>query len=144
MEPHLERRSGKDRRVARHYRFHNRRTGFDRRKHPLVLEVLRDSRWALVSLLVLLNVLSLLDGLFTAGELSTGLAREGNPLFRGLIWANPLFAAGFKVVVMIVVSVVLWHWRRYRVMLVLTLAALALYAAVLAYHLGSLAGIFSL
>lgn len=141
MPLQIERRSGKDRRVARHYRFHNRRTGFDRRRHPLVLEVLRDSRWALLALLWLLNVLSLLDGLFTAVELSSGLAREGNPLFRGLIWTSPLFAAGLKIGIMLAVSVVIWHWRRYRVMLVLTLTTLALYAAVLAYHLGSLTGL---
>lgn len=142
MGVRIERRSGKDRRVARHYRFHNRRTGFDRRKHPVVLEVLRDSRWALVALLVLLNLMSLLDGLLTAAELSTGIAREGNPLFLGLIGASPLLAAGFKVVVPVLVSVVLWRWRRYRVMLVLTLATLALYAMVLAYHFGSLSGLF--
>jgi hypothetical protein len=141
MAVQIERRSGKDRRVARHYRFHNRRTGFDRRKHPLPLEVLRDSNWALIGLLVLLNLLSVLDGLFTAAELSTGIAREGNPLFLGLIRASPSLAVGFKVVAMVVVTVVLWHWRTYRVMLLLTLVTLVLYAAVLAYHLGSLAGL---
>lgn len=137
----IERRSGKRRRIARHYRFHDRRTGFDRRRHNRVLEVLRDSSWALVSLLVLLNLLSMLDGLLTAAELSTGLAQEGNPLFRGLIGAHPLLAGGMKVVIMIAVSVLLWHWRRYRAMLVLALGTLGLYAMLLGYHFGSLAGL---
>ena len=141
MEAGTERRSGKDRRVARHYRFQNRRTGFDRRKHNPVFDVLRGSTWALISLLALLNVLSLLDGMFTAAELSSGIAREGNPVVRSLIGANPLLAVGFKVAIMIAVSVLLWRWRSYRVVLVLTLATLVLYAMVLAYHLGSLAGL---
>ena len=141
MPVQIERRSGKDRRVARHYRFHDRRTGFDRRKHNVVLDTLRTSRWALIYLLALLNLMSLLDGLFTAAELATGLAREGNPLFRGLIHASPLFAAVYKAVIMLVITVLLWHWRRYRVILTLTLVTLALYAMLLAYHLGSLSGL---
>lgn len=135
-----DRRVDRDRRVARQYRFHNRRTGFDRRKRSPILSTLRDSRWALIALLVLLNVLSFLDGILTALELWSGIAREGNPVFGSLIATHPLLAGGFKVAIMLAVSVLIWHWRAHRVILVVALAALALYSALLAYHLGSITG----
>jgi hypothetical protein len=135
------RRGGPDRRVIWQYRFVNRRTGFDRRKRSPILTTLRDSNWALIALLVLLNLMSLLDGVLTALELWSGVAREGNPIFGNLITAHPALAVGFKVVMMLAVTVIIWHWRAHRVMLLLALATLALYAVVLGYHFGSITGI---
>ena len=43
-------------------RYPERRTGFDRRRSYPVLEFVRDSRVALLAVLVALNVLSLADG----------------------------------------------------------------------------------
>ncbi|NTW29388.1 MAG: hypothetical protein HGA39_08520 [Coriobacteriia bacterium] len=141
MEIRPEHRSGKDRRVARHYRFFNRRSGFDRRKSDPLFAALRDSRWVLVGLLVLLNVMSLADGLLTAFSLWLGIAKEGNPVLGSILGASPLLAAWFKVAVMIVVSYGIWRGRRYRAVLVLAPITLAIYAMVLGYHLGSLNGL---
>lgn len=117
-----------------------RRTGFDRRKRDWFFCTLRKGGFGLISLLVLLNVLSLLDGMLTALELMFGIAAEGNPFYAGLIETNGFAAAGFKIVVMMVVSVVIWHWRDHKRILMLVPFALVLYAAVIAYHLGSLRG----
>jgi hypothetical protein len=140
--PLVERRRGFDRRVKRHLVFMDHRTGFDRRKRSWFFGTLRDSRWALISLLVLLNVFSLLDGVLTALELRLGIAKEGNPLFAHVIQTNGFLAAGLKVAVMLVVSAVIWRWREHRSILAIVPFALALYAAVLAYHFGSLAGFY--
>ena len=139
--PHVERRSGLDRRVKRHYVFLDHRTGFDRRKRSWFFGTLRDNSLVLIGLLVVLNVFSLIDGVLTALELTMGVAREGNPMLGNLIETNGFLAAGMKVVVMIVVSTVIWRWRGHRSILAIVPLALALYAAVLAYHFGSLAGL---
>jgi hypothetical protein len=117
------------------------RTGFNRRKRSWFFGSLRDSRWLLISLLVMLNVFSLLDGVLTAFELRLGIAREGNPVLGSIIQTNGFLAVAVKVAVMITVSVVIWHWRRHRRILAIVPFALALYAALLAYHLGSLVGL---
>ena len=139
--PLVERRSGLDRRVKRHYVFMDHRTGFDRRKRSWFFGTLRDNPSVLIGLLVVLNVFSLIDGVLTAIELTMGVAKEGNPMLGNLIETNGFLAAGMKVVVMIAVSAVIWHWRGHRRILAIVPLALALYAAVLAYHLGSLAGL---
>ena len=119
----------------------DRRTGFDRRKRDWFFCTLRRGGFGLISLLVLLNLLSLFDGMLTAVELLLGIAAEGNPIYSSIIQTNGFFAAGFKIVVMLVVSVVIWHWRDHKRILMLVPFALALYAAVIAYHLGSLRGL---
>jgi len=139
--PLVERRSGLDRRVKRHYVFMDHRTGFDRRKRRWFFGTLRDNPLVLIGLLVVLNVFSLIDGMLTALELTLGVAREGNPVLGNIIQTNGFLAAGLKVLVMIVVSAVIWRWRSHRRILAIVPLALALYAAVLAYHFGSLAGL---
>lgn len=140
MPVEFERRSGTDRRRERHFRFRNRRGGFDRRRSYPFLRILRDAPWTLFAVLVLINVFSLVDGVLTTAELSTGLAREGNPVFGHLIRVSPYFAGVFKITVMLAVSVGIWRGRHYRAILMLAPITAGLYAAVLAYHLGSLAG----
>ena len=78
MSAQFERRSGTDRRQERHFRFHNRRGGFDRRRAYPFLRTLRDAPWTLLTILILINLLSALDGMLTAVELANGLAREAN------------------------------------------------------------------
>ena len=95
----------------------------------------------LIGFLVLLNLLSILDGLLTAFELTFRIAREGNGVLGNVIAVNPFLAALLKLTLMICVSVAIWRNRRYRVMISLTLLTLAGYAALLAYHLGSLRGL---
>ncbi len=141
MSAQLERRRGIDRRQERHFRFHNRRGGFDRRRAYPFLRTLRDAPWTLFVVLALINVLSAVDGLLTTAELATGLAREGNPVFGHMIRVSPYFAGVFKVVVMLAVSVGIWRGRRYRSILMIAPITAGLYAALLAYHLGSLSGL---
>lgn len=138
MEPQVERRSGKDRRVRRRYRFHDLRSGYDRRCRYPVLGTLSNRPWALVTLLVLLNLMSMLDGVLTTGELLFGIAREGNPVLVNALMTSPLYAAFFKIAVMVLVSVGIWRGRRYQVVVALVPLGLAAYAVVLAYHFGSL------
>lgn len=140
MDGEDEQRATRDRRTDVHFKFLDRRGGFDRRKRYPILGTLRDSSWALIALLVLLNVLSIADGALTAAELLLGIAQEGNPVFGPLISASPLLAAGFKVIVMLLVSIGIWRGRRYRAILAVAPLALALYAMLLAYHVGSLSG----
>jgi hypothetical protein len=136
-----ERRSGSDRRVGRHFRFLDRRTGFRRRNPHPVVHVVRESPWVLMTLLVLLNAFSLCDAFFTMLELQVGIAHEGNPVLGAILGASPLLAVVFKTLVMIGVSIMIWRGRKYRAILALAPSALAIYAAVLAYHLGSLNGL---
>ncbi len=139
--PAVERRSAEDRRAQRRYRFLDKRTGFDRRWHYPVLGTLRDSPWLLISLLVALNVMSLADGALTAVEIMLGIATEGNPVLGGLLARNPLLAVAFKLAVIAFVSWSIWRSRHYRIVLATAIFAVAVYAAVLAYHLGSLSGL---
>jgi hypothetical protein len=139
--PQVERRRGLDRRVKRHFVFMDHRTGFDRRQRSWFFGSLRDSRWLLIALLMVLNLLSLFDGVLTAFELRLGIATEGNPVLGSIIQTNGLLAVAVKVAVMITVSVVIWHWRSHRRILAVVPFALALYAALIAYHLGSLSGL---
>ncbi len=136
----IERRSGDERRRKRVYRFIDRRSGFDRRRRYLITGTMRDHPWMLVIVLVALNLMSLLDGMLTAVELATGIASEGNPILQGLIAQHPLAAVAFKIGVVVFVSIGIWRGRHLRVMLALALIAAAAYAAVLAYHFGSLRG----
>jgi len=141
MSAQLERRNSVDRRQERRFRFQNRRGGFDRRRPYPFLRTLRDVPWTLFAILVLINVLSAADGLLTTAELASGLAREGNPVFGHIIQVSPYFAGLFKVVVMLAVSVGIWRGRHYRAILMLAPLTAGLYAALLAYHLGSLSGL---
>lgn len=137
----VERRSGLKRRTKRRYRFIDRRMGFDRRRRYRVLGTIRDHPWILVGVIVLLNVLSLIDGLFTAAELGLGIAREGNPVLLAAGQWHPLLAVAVKIGGLVVASVGFWHGRKHRFILGLSLVALAAFAAVVAFHWCTLAGL---
>lgn len=96
---------------------------------------LRDNPLALLGVLVLVNTLSALDFAFTWLQLQAGVAEEGNPVLAGMFAEAPAKAWFFKSGVMLVVSLVIWHQRKRRAMLSVALVALALYIAVLVYHL---------
>jgi hypothetical protein len=129
-----------DRRAAHQFtlRWPERRTGFDRRKAYPVLRMLRDSGALLLSVLVLLNVLSLIDLGLTTYELTLGAA-EGNPVMRMAFDAGPAAVIAVKVGVMVLVSVGIWWLRRYRRVLQLSVASVGAYAALLVYHVAGLA-----
>lgn len=137
----VERRSGVKRRRKRVYRFIDRRTGFDRRKRHLVFGTMRDRPWLLFLVLVVLNLLSFIDGAFTAVELSLGIAAEGNPVLDAAAREHPLLAVAIKIGAMLLVTLGIWHGRSRRVMLALSLFALALFGGIVAFHLGTLSGL---
>jgi hypothetical protein len=145
-DPQAPRLDGEDRRAAerrtsRRHRFIERRQGFDGRKRYPVLGTMRDHPWILVAVIVMMNVLSLVDGFFTAAELGLGIASEGNPVLRAAANHSPWLAVGIKVGAMALVSAIFWHLRRNRLVLGLSLVALGGFAALVAFHLGTLAGL---
>lgn len=95
----------------------------------------------IILVLIALNVLSLLDGAFTALELMLGIAAEGNPILDAAAQRHPLLAVAVKVGAILLVSLGVWHGRERRMILALSLMALALFAAVVAYHWGTLFGL---
>jgi hypothetical protein len=130
-----ERRSSSDRRRSRGDRFHERRTGFDRRRAYPILGGLRQDVRFLVAVLLPLNAMSLLDGLLTALELEHGIAQEFNPALASVFASNPHLAIALKVCLLLLVSVCIWRWRRYRLVLGASLVGLGVFAAVLTHHL---------
>ncbi len=127
-----------DRRTAHQFtlRWPERRTGFDRREDPM-LRLHRDSGVLLLSVLVLLNVLSLIDLGLTSYELTLGAA-EGNPVMRMAFDAGPAAAIAVKLGVMILVTGGIWWLRHYRRALQLSVASLGVYTALLVYHVAGL------
>jgi len=119
-------------------RWPERRTGFDRREAYPVLRMLRSSGALLLSVLVLLNIMSLIDLSLTSYELALGVA-EGNPVMRMAFDAGPAAVIAVKVGVMLLVSAVIWWLRRYRRILQLSVASVGAYAALLIYHVAGLA-----
>jgi len=90
---------------------------------------------------VLINLLSWLDGLLTLAEVRSGIAREGNPVLAALFDRHPMYAVALKTGLILLVSVLIWRGRRYRIILAMSLVALGAFAAIVAYHLGSLRGL---
>ncbi|MBI5230579.1 MAG: hypothetical protein HY876_00225 [Coriobacteriales bacterium] len=133
-----ERRQSSDRRQgAAKFRIPERRTGFDRRLAYPVLGVLRDNSWQLAVLLIAINILSLADWWFTMRALELG-ASEGNPVLSAMLESNPAMAAGFKLSITIAVTLGIWAWRRYRLVLATSVFGVTAYALVIVYHIGGL------
>lgn len=137
----MQHRRQSDRRTRRGgLRLKERRTGFDRRKSHALLAPLRNDPLLLGSILVAFIAMSVADGVLTAWELRSGLATEGNPALAPLIASSPTGAALFKLAATLAVAAGIWTGRRYRGVLAVSIFAVAVYTAVLAYHLGSLYG----
>ena len=104
-----------------------------------MLRELRDSRFALATLLAALNVLNVVDLLLTF-RLLGGRVVEGNPIMRVLIGSDPLVALIVKVVIVAAVSIGVWRQRRYRVVLAASLVFLGAFVILTAYELGLVFG----
>ncbi len=135
-----ERRVGK-RRHHRRYRFIDRRDGFDRRKRHPVLGAMRDHTWILIVVLLMINILSLVDGYFTVIELVFGIAREGNPVLVAAGRRSLLLPVALKLGGLLVATAIFWIERKRRFVLGLSLVVLAMFAALVAYHWGTLRGL---
>ena len=101
---------------------------------------MRDSPAVLVGLLLLINLFSLVDWALTMRALSLG-AIEGNPVLASMMTMNPFAAFMFKLLATLLVTLALWTWRRYRLILATAAGATILYAALMVYHLWGIQGI---
>jgi hypothetical protein len=129
---------GADRRRTRRFVARDRRTGFDRRRSYPLTGALRENPRLLAAVLVAVNVLSALDFVLTQAEMDSGIASEGNPVLASLFEQGPGLAWLFKTVIVLGVSVVIWRQRHRRAILSVAIAALAIYALVIAYHLSGI------
>jgi hypothetical protein len=121
-----------------------RRSGFDRRgregagrasiAYERTLLALRDSPRLLFGLLAVVNLLNLADFLFTLKVLAQG-GGEVNPILRSLFDADPLYAGLFKLVAVLLTSWLAWRCRRFRSGLGAAVIMLALFTAVVCYHI---------
>jgi hypothetical protein len=134
---------GFERRQRRRFVLHERRFGFERRQRqrrsPVAaaletfLVYLRDHAGALLVVLVVANLLSLFDLVFTRHVLRLG-ATEGNPLMGYLFAASPTQATVMKLVAIAGASLLTWRLRRYRLSLLAALFALGVYGCIVIYE----------
>lgn len=136
-----ERRRSRERRLRRRYRFHDRRSGFDRRVRgaspgPLqrTLIALRDRSKRLQHLLISVNLLNVADFWLTLVALDSG-GREANPVLRPLFMLGPIWAGVFKVVFVLAATLLVWQLSRYRKALIVAVFMLVLFGALMLYHL---------
>jgi hypothetical protein len=132
----------------RHRRFsfvlRERRSGFDRRgrdgasRASIAIEralvKLRDRPRVVLGMLLVVNALNLADFLLTLNVLARG-GGEANPILRSLFALDPLYAGIFKVVAVFLTSWLVWSCRRYRTGLQASLILLAVFCAVICYHI---------
>lgn len=125
------------------FRYPERRTGFERRLPAdgtirsawlRTLERYRDSPLAVAVVAVAFVALSGADLLLTLRALDAG-ATELNPLMAALFATSPVAAGAVKMSIAVVVAATMWAGRRYRRILELSLLAVGVMAALLAYHL---------
>lgn len=131
----------------RHRRFsfvlRERRSGFDRRgregagrasvAHEQALLALRDRPRLLFGLLAVVNLLNVADFLLTLKVLAQG-GGEANPILKSLFDVDPLYAGLFKLVAVLLTSWLAWRCRRFRSGLEAAVIMLAVFTAVMCYH----------
>jgi hypothetical protein len=132
-----------ERRQERAFRWTEKRTGFDNRQEPdkaaflawpgQLAVAMRDRPALLVKVLLLFNIYNIADYFLTVNALAAG-HQELNPLMRYLFATDPLLAGIFKIVTGAAVTMLVWHCRRFRLMLQFSLFAFGLYLALIAYH----------
>jgi hypothetical protein len=138
-------RRGQDRRQRRlSFVLRERRTGFDRRRRENAgrisvavddaLLALRARPRVIFAILAVVNALNLADFLLTLRVLADG-GGEANPILRSLFALDPLYAGIFKIVAVFITSWLAWRCRRFRSGLQSSLILLAVFAAVICYHL---------
>lgn len=141
--PCTERRVADRRKRRMSFVLHERRTGFDRRRSTRVgfaavlenaLLDLRDRPRFLGVLLGGVNLFNFLDFSLTLNVLAAGGA-EANPLMRSLFGIGSEWAGAFKILAVLVATIILWRYRYFRTALAAACLLFALFSAVLLYHL---------
>lgn len=138
-------RRAKDRRQRRfNFVLQERRSGFDRRgledggrisvAYERALLALRERPRMVLAILLMVNALNLADFLLTMNVLSHG-GGEANPIMRSLFAMDPLYAGIFKMLAVFFTSWLTWRCRRFRSGLQVAIILLALFTAVIVYHL---------
>jgi hypothetical protein len=139
-----ERRAGDRRRRRFSLVLHERRSGFDRRgpvragSATAVLENtlvgLRFRPGTLWAMLAMVNALNLADFALTLKVLAAG-GGEVNPIMRSLFALNPAYAGVFKVMAVLLTTLLVWRCRRFRRALEAALVMMAVFAVVFFYHI---------
>ncbi|MCL6473160.1 MAG: DUF5658 family protein [Firmicutes bacterium] len=142
----VERRLSNRRKKSFSFRLLERREGFDRRKNHLGKKglyqrvfrqgayYLRHNYAKLIILLILFNMLNVADFIFTLRALSYGFS-EGNPVMNMLFTVGPSAAGLFKFALAGVITVAIWLFRRYRLVLEFSIFFLFVYMLLIAYHI---------
>ena len=99
---------------------------------------LRGHSQVLLAVLVAANLLNLADFLLTLNVLAKG-GGEANPVLRGLLTTAPWAAGLLKLTAIGAISLLIWQLRRYRLLLLASLALLGFFVAILLYHFYGLA-----
>lgn len=136
-----ERRRGERRQGRRRFCWPEKRSGFDNRQPSIMLGSLRRAAFAmhndsglLVKILLLFNIYNLADYLLTTRALAAG-HREINPIMGSLFAVDPLLAGGVKIGCGLLVTMLIWRFRRFRLILQFSLFVVGLYLALIAYQL---------
>lgn len=142
---------GKDRRVLDRrkktfsLRIKERREGFDRRQNHVARSGiyhkifgrgalhLRNSEYMLILLLIAFNLLNILDFGFTLKALNAGFV-EGNPVMDKFFSISPIAAGAFKFSLALFVTSIIWIYKRFRLVLEVSIAFLFVYMLLIAYH----------
>jgi len=82
-------------------------------------------------------LLNVADFCLTLVALESG-GREVNPVLRPLFMLGPIWAGVFKVVFVVAATLLVWLLRRYRKALIVAVFMLALFGALMLYHLVAL------
>jgi hypothetical protein len=136
----IEQRITERRTTRTRLRYPERRTGFDRRASDGSLAWYRDRPHIVAAVLTVVLLLNLADYLLTLRALDRG-ATEVNPIMAVLFDIGPAVAGSVKLLLALGVVLTIWHMRRYRRILEVSLAALAGFTLVLAYQLALVAAI---
>lgn len=80
-------------------------------------------------------MLNVFDLLLTLSLMNLGLVSEGNPVMAGLIWLHPITALAFKILLLRIITLVFWRFRRYRPVILATIATLALFTVLVGYEI---------
>lgn len=123
------------RRVPSGFIADDRRSGFDRRRRYLFTGPLHANLPVLAAVLIVINVLSILDFVFTYEELRLGIAREANPLLAALFSQSPGQAWLLKSGTMLAVTWGIWRERGKRAVLGTAVFAVVAYLALTMYHI---------
>jgi hypothetical protein len=128
------------------FRVRERREGFDRRQNHITRKGfyhfvfrrgslhLRHNQIALLILLIVFNLLSIADYMFTLKALNAGFA-EGNPIMDAMFTVGPAVAACFKIGLTMFVAAMVWLFRRYRAILEISILFILMYMLLIIYHI---------